>query len=245
MLRILKFFCLTSLLVGTPLLGMLLSGSPLKPYLSFPPTTTYAEHNSFSWVWFAILSMILAGVLLPFMFRFFTFSILKEKAPSTMNYPWWGWGGLESSFYPGRWPGHDFNWFQPFQDHTFTPLWIGYILVINALCVKRTGQCFLTEKPLFYLNLFPISAVFWWTFEFLNQICTKLVLPRKSRPHRNKLLFFCNNSFFDGLARCGRNEPIPQLLSSFAPAIPQLVEASNSCREGGLEWQVFLWPASD
>ncbi len=169
MLRILKFLCLISLLVGTPLLGMWLSGSPLEPYLSFPPTTTYAEPQSFSWVWFAILSLLLAGLFLPFLYRFFTFSNLKGKAPANLSYPWWGWGGLGFLLLSWTLAWTRLNWFQPFQDHTFTPLWIGYILIINALSVKRTGQCVLTEKPFFYLSLFPVSAAFWWTFEFLNR----------------------------------------------------------------------------
>ena len=62
-----------------------------------------------------------------------------------------------------------FAWFQSFQNHTFFPIWIGYVVVINALSMKRTGKCLLTAKPRYYLSLFPLSAGFWWTFEFLNR----------------------------------------------------------------------------
>jgi hypothetical protein len=55
------------------------------------------------------------------------------------------------------------------QPHTFTPLWLAYIAVVNALCVRRTGRSLLTCRPLFLLALFPASALFWWFFEYLNR----------------------------------------------------------------------------
>jgi hypothetical protein len=148
---------------------MFLSGSPLSPYLAFPPTTAYAEPNSFSWWIFAILSLLTAGVLFPFVLRFIEFSTSKDRPSFRLNFPWWGWGGLGFLLLSWTLAWSRFPWFQPFQNHTFTPLWSGYILVINALTVKRTGRCFLTERPYFYLSLLPISAGFWWLFEFLNR----------------------------------------------------------------------------
>jgi len=169
MTRILKLLCMISLLVGSPLLGMFLSGSPLSPYVAFPPTSIYTEPNSFSWSIFAILSVLIACVLFPFFLRFIDFSTSKEKPLPCMNFPWWGWGGLGFLLLSWTLAWSRFHWFQPFQNHTFTPLWIGYILVINALTVKRTRRCLLIERPYFYLSLFPISAGFWWIFEFLNR----------------------------------------------------------------------------
>ncbi len=169
MTSILKFLCSISLLVGTPLLVLVLSGSPLKPYLEFPPTTAYAETDSFSWFIFAFLSLLIAGVLFPFLFRFIEFPISKDNTPPKTNFPWWGWCGLCFLLLSWTLAWSRFTWFQSFQDHTFTPLWIGYILVINALTAKQRGQCVLTEKPFFFLSLFPISAAFWWIFEFLNR----------------------------------------------------------------------------
>jgi len=40
---------------------------------------------------------------------------------------------------------------------------------VNALTSRRTGQCMLTHQPRFFLALFPVSAVFWWIFEYLNR----------------------------------------------------------------------------
>jgi len=53
----------------------------------------------------------------------------------------------------------DFSW--PFQPHTFTPLWLGYIGVVNALIVRRKGSSLMTRQPARYAALFPLSALFW------------------------------------------------------------------------------------
>jgi hypothetical protein len=62
-----------------------------------------------------------------------------------------------------------FAWFAPFQAYTFTPLWLSFILFANALEYRRTGKCLMTHRTRFFLLLFPMSGVFWWYFEFLNQ----------------------------------------------------------------------------
>jgi hypothetical protein len=62
-----------------------------------------------------------------------------------------------------------FAWLTEFQAHTFSPLWFSYILVVNALCIRRTGRSLITDRPGFFLLLFPASATFWWFFEYLNR----------------------------------------------------------------------------
>jgi len=62
-----------------------------------------------------------------------------------------------------------FPWFVSWQTHTFIPLWLGYILVINGLTFLRSGTCLLTERFAYFLTLFPVSALFWWFFEYLNR----------------------------------------------------------------------------
>ena len=62
-----------------------------------------------------------------------------------------------------------FEWMQPLQAHTFAPLWLGYIVIVNALTFRRTGHCMLLHRPRYVLSLFPLSAAFWWCFEYLNR----------------------------------------------------------------------------
>jgi len=42
-------------------------------------------------------------------------------------------------------------------------------LVVNALTTWRTGRCSLMDRPRDVLLLFPVSALFWWYFEYLNR----------------------------------------------------------------------------
>jgi len=62
-----------------------------------------------------------------------------------------------------------FPWFAWGQRYTFTPLWLGYILIINALTFKRTGRCLVHNHKRYLLLLFPASSAFWWFFEYLNR----------------------------------------------------------------------------
>jgi hypothetical protein len=55
------------------------------------------------------------------------------------------------------------------QAHTFTPLWLGYIMTINAATFARAGRCMMVYRPRYFLSLFPLSAAFWWLFEYLNR----------------------------------------------------------------------------
>jgi len=84
-------------------------------------------------------------------------------------FPWWGWAGmaLSAAIWVLAWTR--FPWFARFQMFTFSPLWLGYILVINALTWRRTGHCMLRDRPRHLLQLFIWSAAFWWFFEYLNR----------------------------------------------------------------------------
>ncbi len=76
-------------------------------------------------------------------------------------------GNPRGSRGPGAWAlaWTRFDWFAPFQEHTFTPLWLAYIVVVNAACVARTGGSPLIDRPGLLIGLFPASALFWWFFE--------------------------------------------------------------------------------
>jgi len=52
--------------------------------------------------------------------------------------------------------------------YTFFPIWFGFIFTLDGLNVARRGSSLLTRSALRFLALFPISAVFWWVFEWFN-----------------------------------------------------------------------------
>ena len=60
-------------------------------------------------------------------------------------------------------------WMSSLQEHTFTPLWLGYIVIVNGWTFARSGHCMMLRRPRYFLSLFPLSAGFWWFFEYLNR----------------------------------------------------------------------------
>ncbi len=160
------------LLVILPLAGVRLAGKPIGQYTEFPPLTQYVEHAGFSWVAFALLAVLITAVVGAFVWR--NVRAVRTRGGGTPagranRFPLWGWFGI--GFGVAAWilAWTRFSWFARLQDFTFSPLWFAYILVVNALAVRRTGRCLMTDHPVAFGLLFPLSAAFWWFFEFLNR----------------------------------------------------------------------------
>jgi hypothetical protein len=165
-----QFLVLTSMLLGLPLLGILLSGKPLSRYFEFPPTTLYIGRAPFSWWAFVGYALFVAAFITPFILRGF-FGPRARTLPSVhlRGFPWWGWVGVGAGMVTWLFAWSRFSWFSPFQAHTFIPLWFAYILTVNALTYHRGKQPLMLHRPIAFLLLFPLSALFWWFFEYLNR----------------------------------------------------------------------------
>jgi hypothetical protein len=167
---ILKFAVLAVMLLGLPLAGVVAAQWPVSRYFEFPPRTLYVDHAPFSWIAFISCSLFIMGVMSPFVLR-----ALRNrphpsfKSPAAKHLPWWGWCGVLLGLASWVLAWSRFPWFSPWQAHTFSPLWIGYVLTVNGLTYRRTGTCLLLHRPLSFLLLFPASAGFWWFFEYLNR----------------------------------------------------------------------------
>ena len=165
-----RILLIIALLVGLPLLGVVLAGKPVELYLEFPPVTQYVEHAPFSWPAFTGVLLFVAVVTVPCIMI-----ILAAPGPLHLYFvragplPWWGWlgVGLLALAWTVAWTR--LPWMEALQPFTFTPLWLGYIVVINALTFKRLGRCLMLDRVGYFLCLFPVSAVFWWFFEYLNR----------------------------------------------------------------------------
>ena len=53
--------------------------------------------------------------------------------------------------------------------YSFFPLWLGYILTIEGLVLRRTGTSLIQRNPWTFAGMFVIATPFWWFFEGVNQ----------------------------------------------------------------------------
>jgi len=168
---LLTFIPLAAMLIGLPLLGVWLAGKPLDSYFEFPPQTRFVQPAPFSWTAFCFYSALIAAALAALVHRAVrSYRAMPTRTPTRLlPLPWWGWtaGILGTVAWILAWTR--LAWFAAFQPHTFTPLWLAYIAMVNALSFRRTGRSLLTDRPLFFGILFPASALFWWCFEYLNR----------------------------------------------------------------------------
>ncbi|MGH8659069.1 MAG: hypothetical protein ACREV4_11510 [Gammaproteobacteria bacterium] len=145
-------------------------GAPLASFIKFPPSPVVVATPGFSWPVFLGVAGITFLALFPFARRFVNNSgAAQTRENSRRALPWWGMLGIGITGAAWLFAWTRFPWFDPLQGYTFTPLWLGYILLVNALCYRRTGRCVMLDAPLFFVALFPLSAYFWWLFEYLNQ----------------------------------------------------------------------------
>ena len=165
-----KLGILGGMLCGFPFMGVLLAGFPAGRYLEFPPETEYVTHASFSWVAFVIYGLFILAAIFPFLLRGVR-AVRRTEPPDALvtPFPWWGFLGILTGTVSWILAWTRFPCFEPFQAFTFTPLWLSFILVLNALTVRRKGCCLMLDRPGFFLLLFPASAAFWWFFEYLNR----------------------------------------------------------------------------
>ena len=158
-----------ALVLFLPLAGAVAMGKPLAAFLQFPPMTPDVTHAPFSLPVFLGLTLLILAATVPLLLRLASFRGGDGLRVPVVPFPWWGWAGagLGAASWILAWsriPGMD-----GFHAHTFTPLWIGFILVVNAFTARRTGRCLVLSRTRPFLLLFPVSAGFWWSFEYLNR----------------------------------------------------------------------------
>jgi hypothetical protein len=151
-----------------PLLGLAASGNSIAPYLAFPPKTVPAAHAPASWLWFGVMSLPAIAGLGLIVLAVARARPLTNVVRARRAFPLWGWLGvlvMAAGWFAAWSEATPAEW----RRQAFTPLWLGYMLVMSALVYRRTGHSLLTDRPLWFAVLFPASAAFWWLFEYLNQ----------------------------------------------------------------------------
>ena len=89
-----------------------------------------------------------------------------ESTRRTVVWAAQGWVGL--LLLAVCWP---LNWTLPGMRtaYLFFPLWLGYILVVDALVLARTGTSLWTRSRRDFGLFFLASIPVWWLFEFINR----------------------------------------------------------------------------
>jgi len=228
--RIIQYLMLTAVLLGVPLACVWLGGREdlLAGLKTFPPRTEdwgldatklWNLRKPFSWSIFIVMATGVLAVMFPFAHRliFFKDSTPSIKRERKERFPWFGWMGLLLCAVTWVLAWNRFAWFAPLQKHTFLPLWLAYILVINAFSFRRSGKSLMTSYPLPYTLLFPASAAFWWFFEYLNR--------------------YVWNWYYVGISDMGAAEYTFFATCSFATVLPAVCSTA--------EWLETFTPFSD
>ena len=119
--------------------------------------------------------LFICATLAPFVLRILQ-ATPRERLIPVAAFPWWGWGRhLDAGAVGLAWTR--FEWMQPFQAHTFFPLWVGYIVLVNADVPPHRPVHGAESSALFRVPL-PLSAGFGGVSEYLNRFVQNWYLPR-------------------------------------------------------------------
>jgi hypothetical protein len=165
------------LVLALPLAGAGFAGRITEDLFRFPPRLDILSgYLRFSWAAAAAVLLVLAATFLPWVRCIRNRPATVEPKPAVLRekrlagpFPLWGWAAMAWTLTWWalawtRWP-----WFSALQPYTFFPLWVGLVLLFNALAQHRTGSCLMLRAPKRWIALFGASAACWWVFEWLNR----------------------------------------------------------------------------
>lgn len=163
-----------------PLLGALAAEGSLARFLHFPPPLEIPTgYPRFSWLACTLVLTLLGTIAISW-----AIAARRQWPPeresgeqrlqapgrsTTRRFPRWGWWAVAWMLLWWVFAWTRFPWFAWAQRYTFFPLWLGFILTVNALTEQRRGMCLMRRAPGRWAGLFAASAAFWWLFEWLNR----------------------------------------------------------------------------
>ena len=177
-----QYLILAAILIGLPLACAWLAGDEvaLRGAATFPPRTEdwggddgalWQRECPFTWWALVPMAILVAVALFPFVRR----SIRAARSGSavsraaTHGFPAWGWVGLVLflGWLPVIWLAP--AWARRLQVHSFAIMGFGHAMLMDALAYRRLGTSIVRKAVLPCLLLLPVSALYWWFFEFLNR----------------------------------------------------------------------------
>lgn len=125
-------------------------------------------HAPSDWLWFGLLLLPVLGAAALIVVAIARAQPQGRPMRAARAFPFWGWLGIASM--AAGWLAAWSELTPPeWRRHAFTPLWLGYVLAMDALVYRRAGHSLLADRRRWFAALFPASAAFWWLFEYLNQ----------------------------------------------------------------------------
>ena len=210
-LRALAALVLSVLVVcAAPLAGLAIAGYPVAPYLEFPPRPSQVIPPPFAWSIFLVLCLP-ASAALGLYWVALVNARVRPTEQAVGRFPWWGWLGvaLIATVWPIAWTEGLVA--AGLRVHTFSILWLGYILVMNGMMWRRSGTSLLTHRTRWLLALSVVSAGVWWLFEYLNQ--------------------FVKNWYYAGVEGMGNAEYFIRATLAFATVLPAVASTWEWLRQ--------------
>ena len=188
-----------AVIVAAPLLGLWLAGQPIEPFLRFPPRPIAPAPSSFTPLYFIVYAALIVATLGPFVVRVLRTRRASAKSTKparidTQSYPRWGWWGVALLALSWIVAWVPISGLEEARRLSFTPLWVGYTVAISAWVVKRGGRSLMIEQPGRFLALFPVSALFWYLFEYLNQFTGNWIYAGTGVTEREALNWFLRSA---------------------------------------------------
>jgi hypothetical protein len=164
-----------ALVLALPLAGGLFAGRTLAEFTQFPPPLEVpTDYVRFSMLAVGAVVALLAVVVVSWLVgrRPLAPARAEGAAPTSAaprRFPLWGWAALAWTLAWWTLAWTRWGWFEALQPYTFFPLWLGFIVSVNAATERRAGSCLMRRAPWPWLALFAASAACWWAFEWLNR----------------------------------------------------------------------------
>ena len=160
--------------LAPPAIGAWLRWGTWPPGFGIFPPQQVIVAPGFSLIYFGVMGLGASAILLVLLVpQFFGFKVKPSQKKTTtdpgtraIGFPPWFWIGLAVTL--ASWV---VQWFGPetLTKYIFTPLWWGFIAVIDGIVYRRTNACSIFSRmPKQLLSFVIMSIAGWYFFEWLN-----------------------------------------------------------------------------
>lgn len=211
-------------------------GVPYEHLFEFPPVSTRIDHQPTS-LWLVVLGLLFIATCCIVLFERVMDSLDHQCTlpPVVAAFPIWGYFSLVlmlASWVTAWGFASEENTLRFF---TFSGIWFGYIFFANALCICLSGTAPFHRRPMAYLLLFPVSALFWWSFEYINRVVENWAYIELGTISPLGYIVLASFSFATVLPAVHVSKELCELL------LERLTLISTSCAIPMLQDRVFWW----